>query len=215
MRTRFSGLVAAVLAAGCAGGDGGGTAAEPWSSTGDSDPDGKIIKVSYVRFIAEQDAKTHQTRFVHNYRFMLSQGWTNRRGPRAKEPFEKLWRDSFRAESVPDRVMEELVRRMNAAGLNELKDTSLDRIDLETLRRLDRSDDLKTATRMRIITVETDRGRKTVTYYDNDDSRAGTMGPLTKRFLAVEQEMLKVMAQYTIQVSVETDSTMPRDREKR
>jgi hypothetical protein len=64
---------------------------------------------------------------------------------------------------------------------------------------------------MRIITVETEKFRRTVTYDGNDDSRPpGDMGPLTKSFLACESLVQKVAGANTVQVRVEKHPAVPR-----
>ena len=215
MGTRFS--VAAVLAfalSGC-GGTGGGTSTISGAGPSFRDEDstgGTPIKISYVRFNEEQDPVARTTKFVHHYRVMLSQGWMNRKGPKANEPFERIWREVYRGESVPDRVMEEIVKKAMAAGFGELRETPVDRINTEQLRRIEKMNDRATGQRTRFITIETEGFKKTAAYYDNDDSRAGVKGPLTAKFLAVEAELLQIMPMYTIMASVKSDSSMPRER---
>ena len=213
MRTRFSiAIMAAAFLAGCAGGGGGGTNEAAGPSF--SDPDltgGTPIKVSYVRFNAEQDMNNPRvTNFVHHYRYMLSEGWKNRKGPRSLEPFEKIWKDIYKAESVPDNVMQEFVKKLMDAGFGDLRETSLDKVNLETLKRIERTNDRPTGQRTRYITIETETYKKTVCYADNDDSRAGVKGPLTDKFLKVEEALIPVMSAYTILTSVESRSAMPK-----
>jgi hypothetical protein len=66
--------------------------------------------------------------------------------------------------------------------------------------------------RTRFITVETEKFKKTAAYYDNDDSKPGAIGTLTKKFIAVEELMLNVMSAYTVYIEAETDSSMPRGK---
>jgi len=215
MRIKCSLVLAAAILSGCAGDGGGGSPMKDAEGPSFRDPDatgGAPIKVSYVRFNEEQDLNTRAVKFVHHYRYMLSQGWRNRRGPRALEPFERIWRDIYKAEEVPDNVMGELVRRMMAAGFGDLKETPIERINLESLKRIEKMNDRATGQRTRFITVEMDGLKKTAAYSDNDDSKGGVKGPLVTKFLAVETEMLHVMSAYTVMSSVETDSTMPRGK---
>jgi hypothetical protein len=219
MRIKCSLVLAAAILSGCAGDGGGGSSMKGTDEPSFRDPDatgGNPIKVSYVRFNEEQDLNTRAVKFVHHYRYMLSQGWRNRKGPRALEPFERIWRDIYKAEEVPDNVMGELVRRMMAAGFGDLKETPIDRINLESLKRIEKMNDRATGQRTRYISVETGSMKKTASYEDNDDSHMGPKGrikgPLVEKFLAVEQEMLSVMSAYTVMSSVETDSTMPRGK---
>jgi hypothetical protein len=217
-------MVAAAVLAGCSGGGGANEAAGPSfrdpDTTGGTPVKVSYVKVSYVRFNEEQDMNNPRvSKFVHHYRYMLSEGWKNRRGPRAMEPFEKIWRDIYKAESVPDNVMQELVQRMMAAGFADLRETPMERINVEALRRIERTNDRATGQRTRYITVETEKFKKTVSYADNDDSRADPStpgarikGPLMEKFLAVETAMLNIMSAYTIMTSVETESSMPKGR---
>ena len=217
MGTRFRvALLAAAVLSGCADSGGGqSTMSGDGPSFRDDDTSGGIpIKVSYVRFNEEQDTLARATKFKHHYRYMLSRGWKNRRGPRSHEPFERLRWTAYKAEEVPDHVMEELVRRMMAAGFADLKETPIDRINLEELRRIERMNDRAKGQRTRFITVETEKMKKTAAYYDNDDAKGGKVGPLLEKFLAVEQEMLKVMPAYTVYIEAETDSSMPRGKNK-
>ncbi|HKS17091.1 MAG TPA: hypothetical protein VJU16_07245, partial [Planctomycetota bacterium] len=207
-------VVAAALS-GCGESGGNGPATNPNNEPTFRDPDlsgGTPIKVSYVRFNEEQDSMTRVTKFKHHYRYMLSRGWKNRRGPRSHEPFERLRWTAYKAEEVPDNVMEELVKRLMALGFGDLRETPLDRINLEELRRIEKMNDRVKGQRTRFITVETETFKKTVAYYDNDDSRGGKMGPLTQKFIAVETEALNVMQAYTVFIEAETDSSMPRGK---
>jgi len=215
VRIRSSLVLAAAILSGCAGDGGGGSPGRDSQDPSFRDPDpsgGTPIKVSYVRFLEEEDMNTRARKFVHHYRYMLSEGWKNRRGPKAQEPFERIWRDIYKAEEVPDNVMGELVRRMMAAGFGDLKETPMDRISLETLKRIEKMNDRATGQRTRYITVEAEGIKKTAAYADNDDSHNGVKGPLVTKFLAVETEMLHVMSAYTVMSRVETDSAMPRGR---
>lgn len=204
--------LAGIFLAGCAGGaspDAGSPFNEPAPSTTNPGTAGKAIKVSYVWFFEEQDVRTRQTRVVHNYRYMLSEGWTNRKGPTPQEPFERLWRDPYMA-TVQDSVMEELVGRMMAAGFGELKESDLGRVDLEALRRIEKTNDRQAAKMARVITIETENFKKSATLRDNDDSKGNLAGPLMQKYRAVEKTVLAQMSGFTIQVTVEKSATMPR-----
>src|SRR5688572_8557722 len=103
VRIKFSLVVAAAILAGCADNSKGNDPTISGPSFRDADMSGgKPIKISYVRFVELVDPQTGKTKFVHQYRYMLSQGWMNRKGPKAHEPFEKIWRDVFIAHSVAD-----------------------------------------------------------------------------------------------------------------
>jgi len=204
--------LAAVVLAGCSGGpssDGVSPFNDPAPNTTDPASTGKAIKVSYVWFFEEQDVKTRQTRVVHNYRYMLSEGWTNRKGPTPQEPFERLWRDPYMA-TVQDSVMEELVRKMMASGFGELRESDLGKVDLKALQRIEKTNDRQAAKMARVITIETDNFRKTATLRDNDDSKGNLAGPLMQKYRAVEKTVLQQMSSFTIQVTVEKSATMPR-----
>lgn len=216
MGTRFSiALIAAVALSGCAESGGGKMSSMETDGPSFRDTDtsgGTPIKVSYVRFNEQQDPQTRVNRFQHWYRFMLSQGWMNKKGPRAHEPFERIWRDAFKAEGVGDKVMEELVRQMMAAGFGDLHETPMESIDVKALQRIEKTNDRVAAQRSRYITVETEGYRKTVSYNANDDSRGGKIGVLTQKFIDVEKVLNNVMGTYTIQVTTQSDSSMPRSR---
>lgn len=222
MRTSYSLVLAAAMLAGCAGGGGGGGSASPGSNEltfRDSDTSGgKPIKISYVRFVELTDPQTGKSKFVHQYRYMLSQGWMNLKGPKAHEPFERIWRDAFVAHSVADPTMEEIVRNMMSKGFGELRETQVDQRKIDEIRRIEKTLDKVAGQRTRYITVETDNYKRTVCYLDNDDSkpptqgRPGTIGPLTQKFCDVESVINPVLGSYTILVGVQNDSTMPRGK---
>ncbi|HEY3226022.1 MAG TPA: hypothetical protein VGK61_03380 [Planctomycetota bacterium] len=205
--------LAGVLLAGCAGDPASSDAGSPFTESDRTATDpataGKAIKVSYVWFFEEQDIRTRQTRVMHNYRYMLSEGWTNRKGPTPQEPFERLWRDPYMA-TVKDQVMEDLVRAMMASGFGELKESPIGLVNLESLKRIEKMNDRQAARKARIITIETESFKKTATLADNDDSKGGLAGPLMQKYRAVEKTVLQVMSGYTIQVTVEKSATMPR-----
>ncbi|HTF56870.1 MAG TPA: hypothetical protein VK661_06525 [Planctomycetota bacterium] len=214
MRLRHSAVLAlaGVFLAGCAGEaspDAGSPFNDPGPSTTNPATAGKAIKVSYVWFFEEQDVRTRQTRVVHNYRYMLSEGWTNRKGPTPQEPFERLWRDPYMA-TVQDSVMEELVRKMMASGFGELRESEMGKIDLQALQRIEKTNDRQAARMARVITIETENFKKTATLRDNDDSKGNLAGPLMQKYRAVEKTVLAQMSSFTIQVTVEKSATMPR-----
>jgi len=157
MGTWPSGLLAlaCALLAGCAG---GGESSDEASYL-DPDTPGKAIKVSVVWFPPpDKDPRTKVANWRHQYRYMLSQGWVNKRGKSTKEPFEKIYRDPWMAdEGVQDSLMEALVRRLEEVGLGRLKETPLEMINIEALRRIERTNDGATAQRTLIITVETEK----------------------------------------------------------
>ncbi|MBI4564958.1 MAG: hypothetical protein HY716_09735 [Planctomycetes bacterium] len=162
---------------------------------------GLAIKVSYLRYDYRPDPKTRTNRLGHSYFLMMSEGWKNKRGSDANEPFQKIFRDPFYSDSIQDEILIALVRRMEAAGFHELRETPLESIDLDLLRRVEQTQDARTAGRIRVITVETDKFRKTVTYNDNDDARGTEPGPLNTIFWHVQREILLLAPQYTVQVS--------------
>jgi len=188
------------------------------ASTGSSDlpPDDgtpKVIKVSYLRFDYIQDPRTGKARWVHNYRLMLSQGWTDKRGrERLNEPFLRAFRDPFYSDSVPDGVMQKLVNDLQARGFDSLKTTPAERFNLEQMRRQEREGNRDALKWIRIITVETEAGARCVCFEDNDDTGRGTrpVGPQTRAFLECERQVLAVATGYTIQVTVEKDPANPR-----
>lgn len=213
MRIKFSLVFAAVLLAGCSGNLKGNDPTISGPSFRDADMSGgKPIKISYVRFVELVDPQTGKTKFVHQYRYMLSRGWMNRKGPKAHEPFEKIWRDVFIAHSVADSTMEEIVQSMMAAGFGDLRETQIDQAKVEECKRIGKTGDKVAGQRTRYITIETDDYRRTVCYADNDDSKPKVIGPLTQKFCDVESVINPVLGSFTILVGIQSDSTMPRGR---
>lgn len=190
MRTSPSLCLLLLTAAGCGSPSGGAPA--------DRDPfnpaTARAIKVTYVRF--NQDPRTR--RFVPEYRVMLSDGWRLRHGKSAREPFAKLFRNPFLAESIPDSVLDLLAREMIRFGLEDLRDRPMESINLQELSRVIQTPHAELAARWRIINVETDRLKRTVVYQDQM-----TDPELAMKFVKVEREVIKVAVQYTAQVSVE------------
>ena len=208
MATRFSLLLAVAILAGCSGGGSQGSSATSGDWDSASDSPGVAMKISYLSFQPQTDAKGATTGWKHAWKYMLSQGWMNKRGPSPREPFEKTpWRrDAFVGENIHDIRMSEMIDRLKAAGLEELKDTPLNQLDFEKLKRIELTGDKDAASRTRIITVETENFRRTVASYDNH-----TPG-LVERFRAVEREVIKCVFANTIQVTKDSHSTMPRGK---
>lgn len=199
-------ILAASLLAGCGGG-GTGTSDFSEPSFRDVDPSGGTpIKLSYVAFQPKTDAKGTPTGWKHTYKYVLSTGWMNKRGPSPREPFERLWRDAYVGQNIHDARMVELLKILDAAGFRELQETPLARIDLERLRRIEQTGDKEAATKTRIITVETEEFRRTVTSYDNHDPG------IVEKFIKVEREVIKFVFANSIQVTKEGTSTMPRGK---
>jgi hypothetical protein len=209
MGIRRSGLLAlaGVILAGC-GGSGGGSSDDDRSFI-DPDTEGKAIKVSYLRFTPEQDPKGRGVKWTHTYRFLLSEGWVSKQGPLPKGPLDRLYRDRYEGRAQ-DRIVEELVRRMEAAGFGRLKETPLATINLESLRRIEKLQDGKAAQRTRIIMVETENSQKVATYEGNDDSKSGVVGPQTQLFLDVEEQLVPIISAYTILATFEKSSSTPK-----
>jgi hypothetical protein len=204
---RCSLVLAAALLAGCSGGGGGSsTVDEP--SFRDSDSSGGIpIKLSYVAFQPQTDAKGTPTGWKHTYKYMLSTGWMNKRGPSPREPFERIWaRDAYVGQNIHDARMIEMLKVIDAAGFRDLRETPLARIDLDRLKRIEQTGDKDAAAKTRIITIETEEFRRTVASYDN--SAPG----LVEKFRAVEREVIKCVFANTIQVTKDSQSTMPRGK---
>jgi hypothetical protein len=201
-----SGLIlAAALLAGCGGGTGTSNSPEP--SFRDVDPSGGTpIKLSYVAFQPKTDAKGTPTGWQHAYKYTLSTGWMNKRGPSPREPFERIWRDAYVGQNIHDARMAEVLQVLDAAGFRELRETPIAKIDLDRLRRIEQTGDKEAAARTRIITVETEEFRRTVTSYDNHDPG------FAQKFIAVEREVIKFIFSNTIQVTKESQSTMPRGK---
>src|SRR5262245_33309526 len=141
---RRSLILAAALAAGCGGGGGGGgssTREEP--SFRESDTSGGTpIKLSYVTFQPQTDARGTPTGLKHAYKYALSTGWMNKRGPSPREPFERVWgRDAYVGQNIQDAIMMDMVKVLDAAGFRELRETPLARIDIDRLRRIEQTGD--------------------------------------------------------------------------
>ncbi len=192
------------LAPGCRGGGG----SNPMDGDPFAAPQVKAIKVTYIRFNWDPKNK----RFVHEYRIMLSDGWRQKNGQNPREPFTKLWRDPFKAESIPDTVLDNLVKEMEKFGLNDLNSRAADSINLEELKKVEKLPYERSAEvlRWRIINLETDAGKKTVTFIDNDDRAVVNNGPQALKFSKVEMQVIKVAAQYTVQVTYDTPPMIPK-----
>lgn len=201
-------LVAAALFAGCAGE--GGSNPHPdynWDSSGDPGSAGAAIKISYFRFDPEQDPKGQSGRLKPTYKYMLSEGWMVKRGPSPREPFERNWRrGAYVGENLHDMRMKEMVAKLDSAGFGQLRETSLAKIDIEKIKRIDQTGDKEAAIRCRIITVETETSRRTIDFRDNMDEGSA------KVFREVERLVVIFVAGNTIQVTKETQSTMPKGR---
>ena len=201
-------LAAALMFAGCAG-DGGSNRSPDynWDSAGDPGSSGAAIKISYFRFDPEQDPKGQSGRLKPTYKYMLSEGWMVKRGPSPREPFERFWRrGAYVGENIHDARMKEMVAKLDAAGFGQLRETSLNKIDLEKIKRIDQTGDKEAAIRTRVITVETEGSRRTIDFRDNMDEGSA------KVFREVERLVVIFVAGNTIQVTKETQSTMPKGR---
>lgn len=205
-------LLLALVAAGCGGtgsSNSGTTGGDPFE-TGAS----RAIKVTYIRYNLEPRAK----RWEPEYRIMLSDGWRQKNGQSPREPqFTKIFRHPFLAESIPDEVLVVLAREMVRAGLNDLRDTTIDRINTEELKKIERlsTQDPNVIERvkvLRIINIETEDFKKTVTFYDNDDRLMGppSRDSLSFKFSLVEREVIKVAVQYTVQIRIEANPAIPK-----
>jgi hypothetical protein len=205
--TRLSWVLVLAAAAGCSGD--GGSNRSPDYNWDSSDPGstGVAIKLSYVRFDPDTDAKGRQGKWVHQYKYMLSEGWMVKRGPSPREPFERHWRrGAYVGENIHDQRMIEMVQKMDAAGFRQLRETPLNQIDIEKLKRIEQTGDRDAAQKTRIITVETENSRRTVTSYDNADPASA------KIFHDVERLVVIFVFGNTIQVTKDTQSTMPRSK---
>lgn len=209
MAIRFSWIAGLAVLAGCAG-DGGPDRSPDynWDSAGDADSAGAAIKISYLRFDMAPDAPGQKGgRWIHTYKYTLSRGWMIKRGDSPREPFERIWkRSAYIGENIHEARMMEVVRKLDDVGIRELKETPLTAINLESLRRIEQANDAEAAKKTRIITVETDNYRRTVTSYDNGDPGS------FKRFTAVEREVIKWLYANTVMVSKESQSTMPKGK---
>lgn len=175
----------------------------PSSANAPSDPfaanEGKAIKVTYIRF--NWDDKARQ--FVGTYRIMLSEGWVKKYGASPREPFPRVFPRPYRGEGIPDSMMELLISEMVRFGLHDLNATTADRVDLEALKRVERSTDYNVVAGWRMINIETDTIRKTVIAKDN-------LLELGQKFNKVETQVVRVANMYTVQVTVERLPTIPK-----
>lgn len=204
---RRSAWLGLLILAGCAGTPGGPEV----PSTPPDEEAPKIIKVSYLRYDYVADPRTQQKKWIHSYRIMLSEGWTARdRSPR--ERFLAIYRDPFFCDSVPDEVLARLVEEIRRKGFDQLQGRDVESINLDDLKRAERTGEKDVLKWKRIIQVETDTWKKCVTLEDNDDTARGAkpVGPLTRAFLDVERAVLQVAMSFTIQVTVEKDPARPR-----
>lgn len=203
MRRKLMGLFLAFLA-GC-GAPGAGRSGE------DSDPfaapPAKAIKITYIRFNPHPQTRLNR----HEYRILVSEGWKRKFGERIRDPFVRLYQDPFWG-PVPDAFMEQLLGEMKKRGFEELRETSLARLDLKALQAVEKSSDVELGKRWRLIHVETDAGSKTVVFSDNDDrmSAAPPQEQLAYKFGKIEYEILKAAIMYTVQVTVESQPGLPK-----
>ncbi len=205
MAYRILGLLSLVLGlVACQGGAGSNT-----SNNNGEDPftpgeTGKAIKVTYIRFNFDPRTK----KYVPEYRVMLSDGWRAKNGRSAREPFLKIYKNPFLAESIPDVVLAELVGSMIKFGLNDLRSTTPEMVDLQQLKAIEKTNQAEVAMRWRIINVETDDIKKTILFPQNDD-RPSTTG-FAAKFAKVEREVIKVAVQWTVQVTYEAPPLVPK-----
>ena len=202
---RCSVVLLGLIAAGCSGGGGGGgatdTSGDPYASSETVRP----IKVTYVRFNWDKRLR----KWTPEYRIMLSDGWRQKMGQSPREPFTRMYKSPFLADSIPDELLARLVREMVRAGLNDLHDTSLDRINLEAYKRAERfGEDQRSheeIAKLRLINVETESMKKSVAFGDNLDSREQA-----DRFVKVEREVIKIANAYTVQITIEASPAVPK-----
>lgn len=162
----------------------------------------KVIKVSYIRF----QWSRQRSRWAPEYRIMLSESWKRQYGANPREPFSKLYRNPYRAESVPDAQMQLLVREMLNRGFADLQGREATSISLDDLQRLERmpqaANDVVQG--WRIMTIETETMKKTVVRADNIESQDSQ-----RKFAMAEWEVIKFANQYTVQINVETQPVIP------
>ncbi len=200
---RCSFVLFGLIAAGCAGGGGGGgatdTSGDPYTSSETVRP----IKVTYLRFNFDKRLR----KWTPEYRIMLSDGWRQKMGQSPREPFTRMYKSPFLADSIPDEILAQLVREMVRAGLNDLQDTSLDRINLQAYKRAEGLPETaqKEIASLRLINVETESMKKSVAFGDNIDSVEQA-----QRFTKVEREVIKIANAYTVQITIESSPAVPK-----
>lgn len=200
MRTVSRLIALAVLPVLCACASAGGP-----RPTGNGEPDmgveGRPIKVTMLKF--SQDARTGK--WKGDYYVMLSRGWKLRYGPWAREPFEKVFRSPFKGVEIQDVRMVEIVAALRSKRWDEFPATSLDRVDVNWLSKVDRNPGL--APTVRYITVQDGPEPKSVYM---EDVRATGNDALYSAYAACELIVLKAAMQHTVQISIETKPIVPK-----
>jgi hypothetical protein len=197
---RCSLVLLGLIAAGCAGGGGASdTSGDPYTA-GETV---RAIKVTYLKFSFDKRLR----KWTPEYRIMLSDGWRQKMGQSPREPFTRMYKSPFLADSIPDEILAQLVREMTRAGLNDLHDTSLDRINLEAYKRAERLPESaqEEIAKLRLINIETESMKKSITYGDNIGSLEEA-----QRFVKVEREVIKIAYAYTVQITIESAPAVPK-----
>jgi hypothetical protein len=195
---RWRSIVCSLLVAAGCGTTGGGNGGGPDPMTGE------VLKVTYIRF--NQDQRTR--RWVPEYRVMLSTSWHAKYGENSNEPYRKLFPSrSSRAPflgQVPDEKMKILLAEFKRKGIDKLKWVKPEDVDLVALSRVERDPELAQVTR--IITVGSDTEQRSYLL-----TSVVPFSQERKIYDDCEREVIKMMVQYTAQVTTESSPFVPKD----